>query len=62
MVVVSYYTYSNPAFKENLWLAIEYIVVALVLFNEMKKMPFKIFSIFGTRIKMNEPTGVNKGA
>jgi hypothetical protein len=40
-------TYSNPAFKENLWLiAIEYIVVALVLFNEMKKMPFKIFNIW----------------
>jgi hypothetical protein len=39
--------------------AIEYIVVALVLFNEMKKMPFKIFSIFGTRI--NGRTGVNKG-
>ena len=63
MVVVSYYTYSNPAFKENLWLiAIEYIVVALVLFNEMKKMPFKVFSIFGTRIQRNERTGVNKGA
>ncbi|WP_395047759.1 mannosyltransferase [Flavobacterium sp.] len=63
MVVVSYYTYSNPAFKENLWLiAIEYIVVALVLFNEMKKTPFIIYSIFGTRIKMNERTGVNKGA
>ncbi|MFV8355382.1 mannosyltransferase [Flavobacterium sp. XS1P32] len=63
MVVVSYYTYSNPAFKENLWLiAIEYIVVALVLFNEMKKTPSKIFSIFGTRISRNERTGVNKGA
>jgi hypothetical protein len=41
-------------------IAIEYIVVALVLFNEMKKMPFKIFSIFGTRIKRNERNGVNK--
>ena len=46
MVVVSYYTYSNTGFKENLWLiAIEYVVVALVVINEMRKTPFKIFSM-----------------
>jgi hypothetical protein len=52
LICVSYYTYSNPAFKENLWLiAIEYIVVALVLFNEMKKMPFKISAYLELELK-----------
>lgn len=47
MVVVSYYAYSNSAFKENLWLiAIEYITVALVVFNELKVKPFNKFNMF----------------
>ena len=49
MVVVSYYAYSNTAFKENLWLiAIEYLVVVLVVFNEIKEKSFKILNIFKT--------------
>lgn len=55
MVVVSYYAYSNSAFIENLWLiAIEYIVVALVVFNELKVKPFNMFNMFN----MFKPKGI----
>lgn len=48
MVIVSYFAYSNLAFKENLWLiAIEYGVVVFVLFYELKPKPLRFFSIFG---------------
>ncbi|WP_394974776.1 mannosyltransferase [uncultured Croceitalea sp.] len=40
MVVLSYYAYSNPEFKENLWLiAIEYFIVLSYLCYEIMKNP-----------------------
>ena len=52
LVVVSYYAYSNAAFKENFWLiGVEYLLVFLVLINEMKEKTFTFFSIFNSKNK-----------